>query len=84
MPLWPVTHSVPCRCTVHIPFCHKLCYFCGCNKIVTRQQHKADQYLDVLEQEIIHRAPLFATRQVEATALGAARQLISIRRKSVA
>jgi oxygen-independent coproporphyrinogen-3 oxidase len=49
---------------VHIPFCHKLCYFCGCNKIVTRQQHKADQYLDVLEQEIIHRAPLFAGRQV--------------------
>ncbi len=43
---------------VHIPFCHKLCYFCGCNKIVTRQQHKADQYLDALEQEIVHRAPL--------------------------
>lgn len=49
---------------VHIPFCHRLCYFCGCNKIVTRQQHKADQYLDALEQEIIHRAPLFAGRQV--------------------
>lgn len=49
---------------VHIPFCHKLCYFCGCNKIVTRQQHKADQYLDALEQEILHRAPLFAQRRV--------------------
>ena len=49
---------------VHIPFCHRLCYFCGCNKIVTRQQHKADQYLDALEQEIIHRAPLFAGRRV--------------------
>ncbi|MDR8459810.1 oxygen-independent coproporphyrinogen III oxidase, partial [Acinetobacter baumannii] len=46
----------PLSLYVHIPFCHKLCYFCGCNKIVTRQQHKADQYLDVLEQEIIHRA----------------------------
>ena len=55
----------PLSLYVHIPFCHKLCYFCGCNKIVTRQQHKADQYLDVLEQEIIHRAPLFATRQVK-------------------
>ena len=54
----------PLSLYVHIPFCHKLCYFCGCNKIVTRQQHKADQYLDVLEQEIIHRAPLFAGRQV--------------------
>ena len=54
----------PLSLYVHIPFCHKLCYFCGCNKIVTRQQHKADQYLDVLEQEIAHRAPLFAGRQV--------------------
>lgn len=54
----------PLSLYVHIPFCHKLCYFCGCNKIVTRQQHKADQYLDVLEQEIIHRAPLFAGRKV--------------------
>ncbi|BDH47746.1 oxygen-independent coproporphyrinogen III oxidase [Salmonella enterica subsp. enterica serovar Choleraesuis] len=54
----------PLSLYVHIPFCHKLCYFCGCNKVVTRQQHKADQYLDVLEQEIIHRAPLFTDRRV--------------------
>ena len=54
----------PLSLYVHIPFCHKLCYFCGCNKIVTRQQHKADQYLDALEQEILHRAPLFVGRQV--------------------
>lgn len=31
---------------VHIPFCHKLCYYCGCNKVITRHQHKADEYLD--------------------------------------
>ncbi|MBC3764505.1 oxygen-independent coproporphyrinogen III oxidase [Neptunicella marina] len=37
---------------VHIPFCHSLCYYCGCNKIVTRHSHKADQYLDALIQEI--------------------------------
>lgn len=49
---------------IHIPFCHKLCYFCGCNKLVTRQQHKADEYLAVLEKEILHRAPLFAGRKV--------------------
>ncbi len=55
----------PLSLYVHIPFCHKLCYFCGCNKIVTRQQHKADQYLDALEQEILHRAPLFAARTVK-------------------
>ncbi|MFS2225331.1 oxygen-independent coproporphyrinogen III oxidase [Pantoea sp. B65] len=54
----------PLSLYLHIPFCHRLCYFCGCNKIVTRQQHKADQYLDVLEQEIRSRAPLFTQRTV--------------------
>ncbi|RWX53557.1 oxygen-independent coproporphyrinogen III oxidase [Photobacterium chitinilyticum] len=49
---------------VHIPFCHKLCYYCGCNKIITRHQHKADQYLDVLEQEIRQRAALLGERNV--------------------
>lgn len=54
----------PLSLYVHIPFCHRLCYFCGCNKIVTRQLHKADRYLDVLEQEIRQRAPLFSGRCV--------------------
>lgn len=44
---------------IHIPFCHKLCYYCGCNKIITRHAHKADQYLDYLEREINARAELF-------------------------
>jgi len=54
----------PLSLYVHIPFCHKLCYFCGCNKLVTRQTHKADEYLAVLAQEIAQRAPLFAGRKV--------------------
>lgn len=49
---------------VHIPFCHRLCYFCGCNKIVTRQIHKADEYLDKLALEVQKLAPFFAERQV--------------------
>lgn len=49
---------------IHIPFCHKLCYFCGCNKIITRNTNKVTQYLDTLEQEIIARAPLFKDRTV--------------------
>lgn len=44
---------------IHIPFCHSLCYYCGCNKIVTRHAHKADTYLDYLEKEIIFRAKTF-------------------------
>ena len=41
----------PLSLYVHIPFCHKLCYFCGCNKVITRHQHKADIYLDYLEKK---------------------------------
>jgi len=44
---------------IHIPFCHMLCYYCGCNKIITRHRHKADQYLEFLAKEIQSRAKLF-------------------------
>lgn len=44
---------------LHIPFCAKLCYYCGCNKVITRHQHKADQYIEYLAAEIVKRAPLF-------------------------
>jgi oxygen-independent coproporphyrinogen-3 oxidase len=55
---------------IHIPFCHKLCYYCGCNKVITRHAHKADDYLDVLEQEIRQRASLLVGRSVVQLHLG--------------
>lgn len=54
----------PLSLYVHIPFCHQLCYFCACNKVITRHQHKADIYLDYLEKEIISRSQLFKHRTV--------------------
>lgn len=54
----------PLSLYVHIPFCHMLCYYCACNKIVTRQTRKAAEYLEYLEQEIAHLAPRFANRTV--------------------
>ena len=35
----------------HIPFCADVCLYCGCNKIVTRDHAKADEYLDVVLKE---------------------------------
>lgn len=55
-------HDRPLSLYIHIPFCHKLCYFCGCNKLITRQTHKVTQYLDALDVEIESRAPLFKNR----------------------
>jgi oxygen-independent coproporphyrinogen-3 oxidase len=50
---------------VHIPFCHTLCYYCGCNKVITRHRDKADIYLDYLAQEIALQAPLFTEYKVK-------------------
>jgi len=36
----------------HIPFCDTLCYFCGCNMMVSRNQNKINEYLVFLEKEI--------------------------------
>ncbi|WP_260261356.1 oxygen-independent coproporphyrinogen III oxidase [Vibrio intestinalis] len=54
----------PISLYIHIPFCHKLCYYCGCNKVITRHAHKADEYLDVIELEIRTRAALLQGRRV--------------------
>ena len=37
----------------HLPFCDTLCYFCGCNMMVTRNYDKIDQYIDYIEKEIL-------------------------------
>ncbi|WP_371187371.1 oxygen-independent coproporphyrinogen III oxidase [Thalassotalea maritima] len=55
---------------IHIPFCHSLCYYCGCNKIVTRHKDKADQYLDYLFKEIDTRSTLLANKPVKQLHLG--------------
>src|SRR5690625_4639572 len=34
----------------HLPFCRSLCWYCGCTKVITRQQGAADRYLDYLER----------------------------------
>lgn len=37
---------------VHIPFCESLCYYCACNKIITKHHERATEYLDALETEL--------------------------------
>ncbi len=36
----------------HIPFCHSLCYFCGCTMRITRNQELVEKYLTHLEKEM--------------------------------
>jgi len=42
----------PLSMYVHIPFCEHPCFYCGCNKIITRNRAHADQYLQRLYREV--------------------------------
>ncbi len=42
----------PLALYVHLPFCESVCYYCACNKVVTRHHERAAEYLDALEREI--------------------------------
>ena len=43
----------PLSLYVHLPFCEKLCYFCGCTVVITGAQHALEEtYLNMLEREI--------------------------------
>ena len=50
----------PLSLYVHIPFCNTVCFYCGCNKIATKDVARGDVYIDYLEREIELQAPLFA------------------------
>ena len=51
--------GAPLSLYVHIPFCHSLCYYCGCNKIVTRNQARVERYMEMLHKEILMQSELF-------------------------
>jgi len=44
--------SRPLSLYVHIPFCESLCYYCACNKIITKHHEKAASYLSYLSREV--------------------------------
>jgi oxygen-independent coproporphyrinogen-3 oxidase len=43
--------GTPLSLYVHLPFCDSLCYYCACNKIITKHHDKADTYLTYLIKE---------------------------------
>ncbi|HEX8956896.1 MAG TPA: oxygen-independent coproporphyrinogen III oxidase [Burkholderiaceae bacterium] len=44
---------------IHIPFCRSVCYYCACNKVITKNSDKAATYLDYLKREISMQGQLF-------------------------
>ena len=47
----------PLSLYIHIPFCNTICYYCGCNKIITKDKGRADAYIEYLEKEMKLLAP---------------------------
>jgi oxygen-independent coproporphyrinogen-3 oxidase len=44
--------SRPLSLYVHLPFCSSICYYCGCNKVITRDHGRSAKYLRYLEREL--------------------------------
>jgi len=61
----------PLSLYVHIPFCESLCYYCACNKIITKHHSRGRDYLADLQREIdLHRAELGRVQPVSQLHLG--------------
>ena len=61
----------PLSLYLHIPFCESLCYFCACNKIITRHHERAASYLRYLSREVdLHTAQLGLEQPVTQLHLG--------------
>jgi oxygen-independent coproporphyrinogen III oxidase len=42
----------PLSLYVHVPFCESVCYYCACNKVITRHHDRAAEYLQALNTEM--------------------------------
>ncbi|MGR9044944.1 MAG: oxygen-independent coproporphyrinogen III oxidase [Gammaproteobacteria bacterium] len=48
----------------HIPFCDTVCFYCACNKIVTKNRKHAEPYLENIHQELRLQGELFDRNRV--------------------
>ena len=63
--------ATPLSLYVHIPFCEQLCYYCACNKIITKHHDRAAPYLNYLSREVdLHTAKLGLGQSVSQLHLG--------------
>ncbi|MCW5636864.1 MAG: oxygen-independent coproporphyrinogen III oxidase [Rubrivivax sp.] len=61
----------PLSIYVHVPFCEQLCYYCACNKVITKHHERARSYLDDLRREVeLHVAELGSGQPVSQVHLG--------------
>lgn len=52
-------YPTPLSLYFHIPFCDTVCFYCGCNKVATKDRSRAAPYLQRVHREIAMQAELF-------------------------
>ncbi len=63
--------TAPLSLYVHIPFCESVCYYCACNKVITKHHERSADYLRALDTEIgLHVAELGPGQRVSRLHLG--------------
>ncbi|HBH38336.1 MAG TPA: oxygen-independent coproporphyrinogen III oxidase [Curvibacter sp.] len=55
---------LPLSLYVHVPFCESLCYYCACNKIITKHHDRAAEYLRYLAREVDLHTDQLGTGQI--------------------
>jgi oxygen-independent coproporphyrinogen-3 oxidase len=64
-------HSTRLSIYIHVPFCDTICYYCGCNKVVTANRKHAERYLRYLKKEIsLKAAQVSCSAQVDLIHFG--------------
>ncbi|MGI0116842.1 oxygen-independent coproporphyrinogen III oxidase [Zooshikella sp. RANM57] len=56
--------NTPLSLYFHIPFCSNICYYCACNKVITKQRNQAVSYIKNLIREMHFHAEYFGQREV--------------------
>ena len=65
------TRPQPLSLYVHIPFCASLCYYCACNKVITKHHSRSAEYLRYLALELgLHTRVIGTGRTVSQLHLG--------------
>jgi len=54
----------PLSLYIHIPFCNTLCFYCACNKVITKDRSKSAEYVRYLLKEMAMQAELLGPGQV--------------------
>lgn len=54
--------GAPLSLYVHVPFCESPCFYCGCNRVITRDHARGDDYVERLIREAALQAALLPGR----------------------